>query len=119
MVVSEKCDTYSFGVVALETLMGRHPEEILSSLQSASTESIRLRDILDPRLPLPGMNVFLDIVQVAIVALASLNPNPSLRPKMKCVSHYFLTKLASSFIPVPEISLQQLRNMELLHHLEF
>ncbi|KAK7340496.1 hypothetical protein VNO77_21201 [Canavalia gladiata] len=29
MVVSEKCEAYSFGMVALETLVGRHPKEIL------------------------------------------------------------------------------------------
>ncbi|CAL5334537.1 unnamed protein product [Camellia sinensis] len=27
MVVTEKCDAYSFGVVAQETIMGRHPGE--------------------------------------------------------------------------------------------
>ncbi|CAL5387461.1 unnamed protein product [Camellia sinensis] len=36
MVVTEKCDAYSFGVVALETIMGRHPGELLSSLESPS-----------------------------------------------------------------------------------
>ena len=29
MVVTEKCNVYSFGVVALETLIGRHPTELL------------------------------------------------------------------------------------------
>ena len=29
MAITEKCDVYSFGVMALETLMGRHPQEIL------------------------------------------------------------------------------------------
>ncbi|KAL2958929.1 hypothetical protein AAZX31_18G238300 [Glycine max] len=57
MVVSEKCDVYTFGVVALETLMGRHPKEILSSLQSASTyNGITLCEILDQRLPHPTVS---------------------------------------------------------------
>lgn len=77
MAVSKKCDVYSFRVVALETLVGRHPKEILSALQSTSNEGITLCEILDPRLPAPKMNVLDDIVQVAIVTFSCLNPNPS------------------------------------------
>ncbi|KAK7340474.1 hypothetical protein VNO77_21178 [Canavalia gladiata] len=51
MVVSKKCDVYSFEVVALETLVGRHPKEILSSLQSACTHGLTLCEVLDQRLP--------------------------------------------------------------------
>ena len=32
MIVTEKGDAYSFGVVTLETIMGRHPGDFLSSL---------------------------------------------------------------------------------------
>lgn len=113
MVVSEKCDVYSFGVVALETLVGSHPKEILSSLQSASTEDIKLCEILDPRLLFPGRAVLLDILQVAIVTLSCLNPNPCSRPTMKCVSQYFLRPLAPLHIPAREISLHQLMSQEL------
>ncbi|RHN44153.1 putative protein kinase [Medicago truncatula] len=42
MVVNEKCDVYSFGLVALETLMGKHPGDILSSLKSISTQGTKL-----------------------------------------------------------------------------
>ncbi|XP_057435984.1 MDIS1-interacting receptor like kinase 2-like [Lotus japonicus] len=113
MVVSEKCDVYSFGVVALETLVGSHPKEILSSLQSASTEDIKLCEILDPRLLFPGRAVLLDILQVAIVTLSCLNPNPCSRPTMKCVSQYFLRPLAPLHISAREISLHQLMSQEL------
>ncbi|KAK9930096.1 hypothetical protein M0R45_027153 [Rubus argutus] len=34
MEVNEKCDVYSFGVLALETIMGRHPGDLISSLSS-------------------------------------------------------------------------------------
>ena len=51
MVVSEKCDVYSFGVFTLETIMGKHPKELLTLL--SSIQNIFLKDILDPRLPPP------------------------------------------------------------------
>ena len=50
MVVNEKCDVYSFSLVVLETIMGRHPGELISSLASSSTQHIMLKDVLDPRL---------------------------------------------------------------------
>ncbi|ESW11609.1 hypothetical protein PHAVU_008G044600, partial [Phaseolus vulgaris] len=109
MVVNEKCDVYSFGVVALETLMGKHPKDILSSLQSTST----VCEILDQRLPHPTVSVLQDIVVVAIVAYACLNPNPCSRPTMKCISQCFLTRLTPINIPLHHISLQQLMSREL------
>ncbi|KAK8466263.1 hypothetical protein PHAVU_008G044701 [Phaseolus vulgaris] len=114
MVVNEKCDVYSFGVVALETLMGKHPKDILSSLQSTST----ICEILDQRLPHPTVSVLQDIVVVAIVAFACLNPNPCSRPTMKCISQCFLTRLTPFNIPLHHISLQQLRSRELTHYLK-
>ena len=35
MVVSEKCEVYSFGVVKLETIMGKYPKELLTLLSSS------------------------------------------------------------------------------------
>ncbi|WJX75193.1 non-specific serine/threonine protein kinase [Trifolium repens] len=114
MVVSEKCDVYSFGVVTLETLMGRHPQEILSSLQLASTQSMKLCQVLDQRLPFPNnAMVLLDIIRVAVIAFACLNFNPSSRPTMKRVSQSFATELTPSTIPLSEISIQQLMSQEL------
>lgn len=49
MVVKQKCDVYSFGVIVLENLVGRHPRDILSLFQSASTQNIKLCEILDQR----------------------------------------------------------------------
>ncbi|WJX75702.1 non-specific serine/threonine protein kinase [Trifolium repens] len=114
MVVSEKCDIYSFGVVALECLMGRHPGEILSSLQLASTQSMKLCQILDQRLPFPNnAMVLLGMIRVAVIAFACLNFNPSSRPTMKCVSQSFLSELTPSTVPLSEISMQQLMSQEL------
>ncbi|KAK2413598.1 putative leucine-rich repeat receptor protein kinase [Trifolium repens] len=114
MVVSEKCDIYSFGVVALECLMGRHPGEILSSLELASTQSMKLCQVLDQRLPFPNnAMVLLDMIRVAVIAFACLNFNPSSRPTMKCVSQSFLSELTPLTIPLSEISMQQLMSQEL------
>ncbi|KAK7374488.1 hypothetical protein VNO80_07918 [Phaseolus coccineus] len=119
MVVNEKCDVYSFGVVALETLMGKHPKEIFSSLQSTFTDDdIKLCEILDQRLPHPTFSILQDIVVVAIVAFACLNPNPCSRPTMKCISQCFLTQLTPFNIPLRHISLQQLMSRELTHYLK-
>ena len=94
-------------------------KEILSSLQSASTDDgIKLCEILDQRLPYPTFSVLQDIVVVAIVAFACLNPNPSSRPTMKCISHCFLSQLTPFNIPLSHISLQQLMSQELRDYLK-
>ncbi|KAK2359401.1 putative leucine-rich repeat receptor protein kinase [Trifolium repens] len=113
MVVSEKCDVYSFGVVALETLMGKHPQEILSSLQLASTQSMKLCQVLDQRLPFPNNAMVLhDIIRVAAIAFACLHFNPSSRPTMKCVSQCFVLEPPPLTISLSEISMQQLMSQE-------
>ncbi|CAL5389264.1 unnamed protein product [Camellia sinensis] len=90
MVVTEKCDAYSFGVVALETIMGRHPGELLSSLESPFARNIMLADVLDPRLPLPTNPMVVgNIVLVARMAIACLCSEPRSRPTMLCVSQEF------------------------------
>jgi len=114
MVVNEKCDVYSFGMVALETLMGKHPKDILPSLQSTST----ICEILDQHLPLPTDSDLQDIVVIVIVAFACLNPNPCSRPTMKCISQCFLTHLPPFNIPLRDISLHQLKSQELTHYLK-
>ncbi|XP_039120145.1 MDIS1-interacting receptor like kinase 2-like [Dioscorea cayenensis subsp. rotundata] len=49
MRVTEKCDVYSFRIVALEVICGTHPGDLLSNLSL----SMLVKDILDPRLPFP------------------------------------------------------------------
>ena len=53
MVVTEKFDVYSFGMVVLETIMGMHPRELVTSLSSSSTRNTKLSDILDSHLSYP------------------------------------------------------------------
>ena len=86
----------------------------MSSLQSTSTKSIKLCQVLDQRLPLPNNDIVIrDIIHVAVVAFACLNVNPRSRPTMKCVSKSFVTELTPLSIPLSEISVQQLMSDEL------
>ncbi|GMJ04171.1 MDIS1-INTERACTING RECEPTOR LIKE KINASE2 [Hibiscus trionum] len=111
MVVTEECDVYSFGVLALEVLMGKHPGELLTS--SSGAQYVMLNEILDPRLSPPrGQKMRRDISFVALVAFACLRTNPKARPTMKSVSQEF--QHINSAIAMPlEISLIQLKNHEM------
>ena len=71
--------------------MGRHPGELLSSLQSPSTTStaddaIVLTDILDQRLPPPTEKVGEQVVYILNVALACTRLEPDSRPSMRNVA---------------------------------
>ncbi|KAG6643042.1 MDIS1-interacting receptor like kinase 2-like [Carya illinoinensis] len=112
MIVTEKCDVYNFGVVALEVLMGRHPGELLSSLSSSSSSSsqnMMLNEILDQRLPPPNRLIGQDILLVATIAFACLHTQPKSRPTMKCVSQEFLSHKKLNVIPLTTVSISQLR----------
>ncbi|CAL5348594.1 unnamed protein product [Camellia sinensis] len=93
MEVNEKCDVYSFGVLALEVIMGKHPGDLISSLSSSSSSSststaqgIFLKDVLDQRLLPPRNQVAEQIVVVAKLAFACLHTTPLSRPTMQQVA---------------------------------
>ncbi|KAL5790077.1 hypothetical protein ACOSQ2_004965 [Xanthoceras sorbifolium] len=120
-IAPEKCDVYSFEVVALEILMGRHPGELLSFLSSLSSSSsssdhkMKLIDLLDPRL-LPPNNqmVMQDILLVSTIALACLHSKPKSRPTMQLISQEFLSqRMPLKSKSFQEIYVQQLRNQEM------
>ncbi|KAF8029398.1 hypothetical protein BT93_E1948 [Corymbia citriodora subsp. variegata] len=109
LVVNEKCNVYSFGVVAMETMMGEHPGEIVSTLLTSFGEDIMLHKILDPRLSFPRENsIARSIVLIVSLALACLSANPKYRPTMKQVSEAFLAQKLPLVKPFHEISLAQL-----------
>ncbi|KAK8278171.1 hypothetical protein V6Z11_D09G023900, partial [Gossypium hirsutum] len=113
LVVTQKCDVYSFGVLALEILMGKYPSELLSTLSSSSShvQNFTLNEILDPRLSTPrSQKMAGDIAFIAFIAFACLRPRPKARPTMKLVSQEFLHIKSPIAMPLHEISLIELKN---------
>ena len=111
-MVTEKCDVYSFGVLALEILMGTHPGELLTSLSSSSPQNMMLNEVLDQRLPPPNRLVARDVFFIATIAFACLHAKPKFRPTMKWVSQEFLSHKKPKINPLHAVSLWQLRNQE-------
>ncbi|XVF82438.1 hypothetical protein PTKIN_Ptkin16aG0048000 [Pterospermum kingtungense] len=94
MKADEKCDVYSFGVLALEVFMGKHPGDLLSSLSISTSTSasvsqdqqILLKYVIDQRLSPPVTKVSEDVVSTMKLAFACLNGDPQLRPTMKQIA---------------------------------
>ncbi|XP_038717279.1 MDIS1-interacting receptor like kinase 2-like [Tripterygium wilfordii] len=107
MKVTEKCDVYSFGVIALEVIKGEHPGDIISSISSTWTEENTLtEDILDQRLPPPSRNVVRELINVVKIATQCLNPNSQSRPTMGMISKLFLS--SSIVLSLPSTSREAL-----------
>ncbi|KAL2923118.1 MDIS1-interacting receptor like kinase 2 [Bienertia sinuspersici] len=93
MVVTEKCDVYSFGILALEVVMGAHPQEQIMKLHSSVSndhEKIQPKDILDSRLAYPMSKKLIHQLEFFIeMAVFCLNVDPQSRPNMNHVSQMF------------------------------
>ena len=119
MVVNEKCDVYSFGVLTLEILIGKHPGDLISNLSSSSssakmstTHNILLKDVLDQRLTHPSNSIVKEVIMVAKLAFACLSEHPHSRPTMEQVCK----KLVMSKTPLENqfhmITLEQLQQID-------
>ncbi|KAA3476671.1 MDIS1-interacting receptor like kinase 2-like [Gossypium australe] len=87
MQVTEKCDVFSFGVLALELISGAYPGEFLSNLSIVTAESIPLTNVLDQRLSPPPPEVVNKLVFILKLAVSCLdNIIPKSRPTMHTVS---------------------------------
>ncbi|XP_022740873.1 probable leucine-rich repeat receptor-like protein kinase At1g35710 isoform X2 [Durio zibethinus] len=87
MKVTEKCDIYSFGVLALEVIFGAHPGDLISVLPSSSLEMrLLVNDVLDQRLLPPATEVQDKVIAVMKIAFMCLAVNPHSRPTMYTVS---------------------------------
>ncbi|XP_050107692.1 MDIS1-interacting receptor like kinase 2-like isoform X3 [Malus sylvestris] len=108
MKVTEKCDVYSFGVLALEVIMGKRLGDLISSFSSPSAcENKLLKDVLDQRLPPPTPEVEDELTTIASVAIACRHSQPQSRPTMHMVSQLLSLQNATS-TGGPGITLEQL-----------
>ncbi|KAG7954836.1 hypothetical protein I3843_11G040500 [Carya illinoinensis] len=97
MKVTEKCDVYSFGVLAIEVIRGKHPGDFISSLSSPlATENIQVKDVLDQRLPFPTVQVENELIIAVQLAVKCLNVCPQSRPTMHMISTVLSTKIEHS-----------------------
>ncbi|KAG8389830.1 hypothetical protein BUALT_Bualt01G0019200 [Buddleja alternifolia] len=131
MEVNEKCDVYSFGVLALEVIMGKHPGDFISSMLSSSSspflpstsssssspsisiaDQILLKDVLDQRLSLPTSdNVATQVMFIAKLALECIHQSPQFRPNIQQVSVQLSRKKAPLSGLLPLVTLDQLYNL--------
>nr|XP_029123024.1 MDIS1-interacting receptor like kinase 2 isoform X2 [Elaeis guineensis] len=112
MKVTEKYDVYSFGVVILEILQGMHPSDLISSLSSHG-QNMFLKDVLDPRISVPILQVANDVILLAKIALACIRANPDTRPTMKYVSQLFTANKDQSLLEYfHTIKLHQLMDLQ-------
>lgn len=97
MEVTEKCDVYSFGVLALEVIKGEHPGEFISSLSSPpAMEDVLLKDVLDQHLPPPSSHFEDELINILKITSSSLKANPHSRPTMQVISQMLSTQSACS-----------------------
>ncbi|XP_059629879.1 MDIS1-interacting receptor like kinase 2-like [Cornus florida] len=111
MEVNEKCDVYSFGVLILEVITGKHPGKLISSLSSSSSpptllvRDILLRNVLDQRLSPPAEQVAEELVFITKLAFACLHVNPQSRPTMGNVSKELSKRRPTLQIPFHMITI--------------
>ncbi|KAI4353872.1 hypothetical protein L6164_002794 [Bauhinia variegata] len=113
-IAHEKYDVYSFGVLALETIMGRHQGELISMLSRPSSLNIRLKDVIDQRVRLPlFQKEAQDVILVTTLALACLQCTPKFRPSMQQVAQQLLNSKTPLVVSFYEISIRQLMNKDI------
>ncbi|KAJ7949536.1 putative Receptor protein kinase [Quillaja saponaria] len=89
MAVTAKCDVYSFGVLVIEVLMGKHPGDLISKMQALAVEGINVKDILDPRLPpLKAEKSVDELVLVMKLAVSCLQSNPHSQLTMRSIAQF-------------------------------
>ena len=111
MKVTEKCDVYSFGVLAFEVLMGKHPGDLILTLHSSTAQNILLKDVLDQRLLPPSAQDADEVISVAVVALTCISANPHSRPNMRDVYQKLSSHRQCTLEPFPTITLCHLNDL--------
>ncbi|XP_047965523.1 MDIS1-interacting receptor like kinase 2-like [Salvia hispanica] len=115
MVVTEKCDVYSFGVLALEVMFGDHPGDFVSSMtmmkrSTQVAQNMMVQQLLDKRLPSPDEDVRVsrEVAGVVKTALKCISSDPKSRLPMKEVAQELAKHPPGLPIPFRSISVLHL-----------
>ncbi|VAH12090.1 unnamed protein product [Triticum turgidum subsp. durum] len=108
-VVTEKCDVYSFGMVVLELVMGKHPRDLLDGSLSSGEQVMLVKDILDQRPTTPTTTEENSLALLIKLAISCLESSPQARPTMREAYQTLTQRPSSSSCPVPfsALTLQQ------------
>ncbi|XP_060182473.1 MDIS1-interacting receptor like kinase 2-like [Lycium barbarum] len=87
MKVTQMCDVYSFGVLSLEVIKGKHLGEHITLLANSPTRDVQLSVLLDECLPYPEDKVKKFLVFIIKLAISCLLETPKSRPTMHFISH--------------------------------
>ncbi|XP_059281188.1 MDIS1-interacting receptor like kinase 2-like [Lycium ferocissimum] len=88
MKVTQMCDVYSFGVLALDIIQGKHLGEYITVLANSSTrDHVQLNDLLDEWLPYLEDSVKEVLVFIIKLASSCLLETPKSRPTMHFISN--------------------------------
>jgi len=112
MVFTEKCDVYSFGVLTMEVVIGKHPGDLLLPFFCRTEQCTKLKDILDHRIIVPTSNEEKDIILLMLVAFACLQICPKARPTMQQAYQALTNRICPTVIlrPIHEVKLQDLHD---------
>jgi len=114
MVITEKCDVYSFGVLTMEVVMRKHPGDLLLPFFYRTEQCTKLKDILDHRIIVPTSDEEKDIIllMLMLVAFACLQICPKAKQKMQQAYQALTNKSCPTVIlrPIHEVKLQDLHD---------
>ena len=99
MKATEKCDVYSFVILTLEIIRGRHPGDLIDVLMSQKQGNIELKELLDQRLAYPSPENEKILVSILKIARSCLEVDPKSRPTMLVI--YRLLSIGAPVVQHP------------------